>query len=267
MNCDQIMTGEIAEKYLLGALSEADQEAFEQHYFVCPRCFEELQTYRALQLELKRAVPAIRAEPAATRIGWKWAWVAAAAAVVLAVGVGVWFRQPATVPPSPPGHVVQAPKVQTPTEPPLPTLQELAQVQPPPYVPASLRGPEDEARRQFRQAMRHYMKGEFQAAIHGLRSAYELNPQLPDVTFFLGVCYLLTEQKDSAIDLLRQTIGLGESPYLEEAHFYLSKAYLRKGDVPAATKELKATIQLQGSMQSEARNLLHALEKLKALSP
>lgn len=267
MNCEQIMRSEVAEKYLLGQLSEAEQKAFEQHYFECQRCFDDLQTYRALQLELKHAAPAIRAEPAATRIGWKWASAAAAAVVTLAVGIGVWFRQPATVPSSPPAPVVQAPKVQTPTEPPLPTLQELAQVQPPPYVPASLRGPEDEARRQFRQAMRHYMKGEFQAAIHGLRSAYELDDQLPDVSFFLGVCYLLTEQTDSAIDLLRRTIGLGESPYLEEAHFYLSKAYLRKGDVLAATNELKATIRLQGSMQSDARDLLHTLEKLKTRSP
>ena len=43
MQCKQVLEDEIAEGYLRGALSAADQEAFEQHYFGCASCFGELE--------------------------------------------------------------------------------------------------------------------------------------------------------------------------------------------------------------------------------
>ena len=267
MNCDQIMTDEIAEKYLLGALSEADKEAFEQHYFVCPRCFEELQTYRALRLELKRTAAAIRAEPAVTRIGWKWAWAAATAVVVLVIGASIWLREKGPSTPSVQTLGQQAPARQQPVEPSVPSLSELAQVQPLPYVPVTLRGPEDEARRQFRQAMRLYSKGDFQAAIAGLRSASKLDPKAPDISFFLGVCYLLTGRPDTAMNHLRATVRLGDSPYLEDAHFYLAKAYIQKRNLDAARGELRKLIELQGERKKEAQWLVEQIELLKKTQP
>lgn len=261
MNCDQVMKGEIAEKYLLGELGEADQEAFEQHYFECPRCFQELETYRALQGELKQAAPAILAEPVGRRIGW--AWAAAAAGVLLVVGISTWLRQEGPAPPSVQAPAQQAPTVQEPAQPSVPSLSELAQVQPPPYVPATLRGPEDEARRQFRQAMQHYLKGDFQAAIPELRSAYRLDPKAPNIGFYLGACLLLTNDTDGAIKQLRAVTALGETPYLEEAHFYLAKAYLRKADLNGAQAEFNKTIQLQGERQKEAQELLDQIEILR----
>jgi len=267
MNCDKITRGEIAEKYVLGELSEPDREAFERHYFECSRCFEELQTYRALQLELKRAAPAIRAEPARTRIPWAWTWAPTAAVVLLAVGIGLWFRQHATVPIPVPAPVVRAPKVQASAEPPLPTLQELAQVQPPPYVPTTLRGAEDEAQQRFREAMRHYLKGDYGAAIPGLRRAFELNPKTPEIRFFLGACHLLTGQTDAAIFHLRATVTLGDSPYLEEAHFYLAKAYIRKRILSAARRELISLVELHGEREKEARWLIEQIELLEKTQP
>jgi tetratricopeptide (TPR) repeat protein len=267
MNCDQIIKREIAERYLLRGLSEADQEAFEQHYFECPRCFEELQTYRALQLELKRAAPAISAERADTRIGSTWAWAAAAAVAVLVIGVSTWLREKGPVTRSVQTPVQQAPARQQPVEPSVPSLSELTQVQPPPYVPATFRGPEDEARRQFRQAMQLYSKGDFQAAISGLRSASKLDPKAPDISFFLGVCYLLTGRPDTAINHLRATVPLGDSPYLEDAHFYLAKAYIQKRNLDAARGELRKLIELQGERKKEAQWLMEQIELLEKTQP
>jgi Tol biopolymer transport system component len=62
MDCEQVVKEEVTEKYLLGHLTEAEQGAFEVHFFECQRCFEEVQTLRALQTELRRAAPAIRAD-------------------------------------------------------------------------------------------------------------------------------------------------------------------------------------------------------------
>ena len=46
---------EILESYLLRRLIEEDRDAFEQHYFECARCFDELQTLQAIRDELPRA--------------------------------------------------------------------------------------------------------------------------------------------------------------------------------------------------------------------
>lgn len=273
-NCEQVMKGEITEKYLLGQLDEADQEAFEQHYFECPRCFEELQTYRALQTELRQAGAAIRAEPLRGGLMWqRWAWVGGIAVMLLAIGLGVWLRQPAPgVQPSPPEAAEPAPGVevqpglevpqQEPPPPLVPSLSELARVEPPRYIPARLRGAGDEATERFREAMQHYVKGDYGAAIPRLRAVAELNPKAADGSFFLGICYLLTDRTDAAIESLRRTVALGDSLYLEEAQFYLAKAYLRKGDLGAAAEELQKTIQLQGELESKAQGLLRKLQTL-----
>ena len=262
MNCAQVTKEEITEKYLLGRLTEAEQGAFELHFFECERCFEEVESLRMLQTELRRAAPAIRAE--ASKPGqsvWRWAWAPAAALAVLVISVGWWVWRPRVVPLQPPAVV------QVPTPKPAPrasvlSLAELAQVRPPQYVPVVLRGAEDDATQRFRSAMRHYVRGDYAAAIPGLRAASKLNPQAPDINFFLGICYLLTDQTDAAIKQLRRTAALGDSPYLEETHFYLAKCSLRKGDLRAARNELEKTIRLQGEREDEARELVEQVERL-----
>jgi tetratricopeptide (TPR) repeat protein len=262
MDCERITNDEITEKYLRNELSEADQEAFEQHYFECARCFEGLQALRALGAALQQSAPAIRAERVALRVFSRWAWAAVAAGVLLMVGFGLWLRRQVPVAPTPRAPVVQSPKVEEHPPPGVPSLGKLARVQPPTYVPATLRGPTDEAAKLFREAMRHYVKGDYGAAILGLRAASKLNPKAADISFFLGICYLLTEQTDSAVKHLRSIIALGDSPYLEDAHFFLAKAYLREADLALARSELEKTTQLRGDREAEARELIQQVKKL-----
>jgi anti-sigma factor RsiW len=63
MKCDRVSGDGFAEKYLLDQLSETDQEAYEQHFFECARCFQELETCRTLRAELRRTAAAIRPSP------------------------------------------------------------------------------------------------------------------------------------------------------------------------------------------------------------
>ena len=133
---------------------------------------------------------------------------------------------------------------------------------PPEYRPPVLRGAEDDATQRFLAAMRHYVRGDYEAAIPGLRAASKLNPQASDISFFLGICYLLTDQTDAAIKHLGKTAALGGSPYLEETHFYLAKCSLSKGDLRAARNELEKTIRLHGECEGEARELLQQVERL-----
>jgi anti-sigma factor RsiW len=102
MTCDDIERDDIAEQYLGGRLSSADQQRFEEHYFDCAHCQERLRTLEEVRVELSRdpaALPALAhpdSQVATTGGGnspaWRtWrpvaAWLAAAAVIVVAVRV------------------------------------------------------------------------------------------------------------------------------------------------------------------------------------
>jgi tetratricopeptide (TPR) repeat protein len=148
------------------------------------------------------------------------------------------------------------------TPPPAVSLGVLARVEPPVYFPAALRAPSGAAAERFRAGMARYVEGRYAAAIPDLRAATILGPRVAQYAFFLAICELLTDQVDSAITGLQQTFALGDSPYVEEAHFYLAKAHLRRGDIPAARLELQRTTERRGRLEESARSLLVQLDAL-----
>ena len=103
MTCEEVIEGEIVEKYLHEQLSEESRDAFEQHYFECSRCFGLLRTYRDLQAELAKTRQSTLADAPQRHWIWRWAWVPATAVVVLATSLALWQRpapdvaQPAAV--------------------------------------------------------------------------------------------------------------------------------------------------------------------------
>jgi tetratricopeptide (TPR) repeat protein len=145
-------------------------------------------------------------------------------------------------------------------------LAALAIVQAPPYTPAVLRGALDETARRFQEAMRLYVRKDYEGAKARLRAAAALDPGAPDIAFFLGICALLTDEPAAAIAELRRTVALGESPYLEEAHFYLAKAHVRRGELTAAASQIEATVRLRGDREQEAREMLQKLESFRGTS-
>jgi tetratricopeptide (TPR) repeat protein len=106
--------------------------------------------------------------------------------------------------------------------------------------------------------------GDYAGAIPGLRAAAGLRPDAPQYAFFLGACQLLTNQVDPAVADFQRAIALGESPFLEEARFYLAKARLRQGNLPAARDELARTIERRGRLEEDARQLLAQVNALIA---
>lgn len=300
MQCEQVLRDEIAERYLRGALSAADQEAFEDHYFECASCFDELENLRLIREALAGGAAAGEARSGA-RAGWApWKW--AAAAVVALVAGGLYWRfvssngpparpgneqgrlaerqpavpvQPAPEEPSPPVPETVSSAQQHPSAPSevvgaaarSVALAALATVRAPQYTPPTLRGALDEAERRFREAMRLYVRRDYAGATAGLSAAAGLDRERPDIAFFLGICELLTDEPMAAIAELRRTIALGESPYLEEAHFYLAKAHVRRGELASAASQLEATIRLRGEREQEARGLLQKLEAFRRTSP
>lgn len=267
MTCEDVQTGEIVEAYLHDRLTDDSRDAFEQHYFECAGCFGLLQTYRDLQAELARTRD--HAAPVTRRSWvWQWAWVPAAAAVCLAVGLTLWQRplgDPsgalAVTQPSVPS-VPERPSQPAPL-PPAVSLANLARIDAPRYTPGRLRSAGDEATATFREAMTRYERGDYAAAVSGLRAAAALDPEAPHIGFFLGISHLLMSQPDAAIAALRQTLALGDSPFTEDAQFFLAKAHLRKEDVAEARTHLQRTVQIHGAREGEARDLLLQLERVR----
>ena len=93
MDCDSVAREEIVESYVVGRLSEEDREAFEEHYFECERCFDELRALQIVQAELPQADA--ESAPRTWRPLLRWAGGLAAAAV-LVVAVGLWIRPTST---------------------------------------------------------------------------------------------------------------------------------------------------------------------------
>ena len=266
MNCREVEEQDILERYLLDGLTEPQRDEFEKHYFECSSCFSRLQTGLTVQEELRRQPRALgQAGGALLRRAWHWTPLFAALALLFAVGIWRYSArdhqpqpQVSSSPPkmNPEGSVPsQSPSPAT------PSFDQLARVEAPPYSAVVLRGAEDQPQENFRKAMQRYLSGDYANAIPGLRAAAKASPRTASFNFYLGACYLLTDQADLAIDSLRKTISLGDSAYSEPAHFYLAKAYLRKREVSAAEDELQTAIRLGGSRAAEAGDILRELRR------
>ena len=280
-SCAWIAREDVFEGYVRDSLDPGERDAFEAHYFECDACYRRLKVYQGVRAELAEApaqAPATAGRPA----GRAWWWVALplAAGLAIVTAMVMWrYQQSAPAPtstiavaPTQPAPLASVPAAPTPTPgapvrpspapaapspaAPIPSLVELARVAPPDYLAPTLRAAPDEARERFDAAMRQYVKGDFAGAIPGLRAATNLRTDAPQYTFFLAACELLTNQTEAAASGFDRVIAAGDSPYLEEAHFYLAKTRLRQGNLAAARDELTRTIERRGRLEAEARRLL-----------
>lgn len=240
MNCIDIRTREIMERYLHGELSEEESQHFEEHYFSCDDCWERLRDLSAARLELSEPRWAVE-EGEAVRPGWmgRWTWALAAVLALLAVGVAFWLKD------STPG-ASEARWI------------ELAAVEPAPYQPQSLRGPDVEPNA-FEEAMVPYQRGDYSVAAERLAAVVGAEPQNEAASFYLGVSYLLTEQPREAVESLTRVVDSGESRFLESALWYRAKARLRQGHVAAAREDIENLASREGALAAEARSILDQL--------
>ena len=249
--CDSVVADGLAERYLLGELDSVERETYELHYFECERCFGELRQLEAIQAALgSRAEPkSTRRQPGPGHRGWSWGALAVAA--IAASLVAAWLLAPSAA--WRPGAPARAQ-----------LLARLAQVEPPDYSPGVLRGVADDATAAFHEGMVHYQAREFAAAAPRLRTAAALDSARADFAFFHAASELLAGQVTAAVQEFGRTIALGDTPFLEEARFYLAKAYLAQGNLRGARQELVLVVKMQGTLQDDARMILQELEGVDA---
>ena len=266
MNCKEVEEQDVLERYLLDRLTESQRDEFEEHYFECQSCFSQLRTGLTVQEELRHQ-PLMPTQAGGGLLRRVWVWTPAFVTLALLFGAGIWWysarkhQSPQQVSSSPPRANPEVSGQSQPPSPAAPSLEELAHVEPPPYAAVVLRGAQDEAHETFHKAMQYYLRGDYANAVPGLRAAAKASPRTASFNFYLGACYLLTDQTEAAIESFRKTVSLGDPAYSERAHFYLAKAYLRKKEVSPAEDELQKTIRLRGSMEAEAGEILRQLRK------
>jgi tetratricopeptide (TPR) repeat protein len=246
VSCQRVSTDDLGERFLLGRLDQAEHEAVERHLFDCDECFAQLETLRAVQKRLERdreGAPGLALRPRPAMRWWWWA-LASAAMVTIVVAALIMWAAVSTLP-----RIAELSA----------ELAELARIEPPYYEAIRLRGVYDQAQQTFRTAMESYAAGDYAAAAPGLEEAADLDPSSPNISFFLGACYLLTERIPEGITELEHTVSLGDTPFLEESHLLLAKAHLQRGDLESARPHLNATIALEGDLAAEARSLLEQL--------
>lgn len=260
MSCSRGRNDDLASRYVLGELTEDERDAFEQHFMVCPDCLGLMKTLAELPAVLRE--PSRRSTGPAHLPAWTWA---VAATLFAAVGVSLVLRhapEPLVPPPTPPlpvqaspgpaasGSAVPAPSAAVSDA---PSLEMLARVEPPRYLPLTMRGQATDPA--FDEAMAFYARARYPEAAARLAPLAEGDPQ---ARFFRGVALLMSGDGEAMAELER-TAALEARPWSLAARYFLAKAHLRQRDVVAAQRELALVVAARGAYASEARRLLDGL--------
>jgi hypothetical protein len=282
MECPITSGRDLAEGYVAGTLSEAEQDAFEQHFFSCSACLAQVQMLQEVKDGLRRLPAAI---PGHRPVSTGWAttpWLGLALAAGLVAAVGWWWQggigpapTPPTVtvgpaaPPNPPpapaaprpapGAPTATPPVEAPTR--RAVLAQLALVVAPRYVPIAVRGDGPPAG-SFDAAMAHYVAGRHREAAAALGALSAEQPGDPGIAFFWGISELVLGHPDAARQGLTRAIAADVQPYADEAHFYRAKVHLAEGAVEPARRELRYAVSHQAGPEGEAARILAALDRL-----
>lgn len=236
LNCEAVAEAGLVERYVAGALSEEDAEAFESHYVTCVRCQADLRLAAAVRSVGREA---LRAAPRSNRLVFAAGAgaLAAAAVVVLLLSSG---GDRAAERFAPLGQVLQ----------------------PPIYLGIPVRASEATADSLFEAAMNAYVAERYTQAASGLAAALQAGVDSAPAEFFRGASFLmLDEPREAAVDF-RRVIALGETPYLAEAHYYLAKALLRLGRAAEAQEHLRMAAQASEELREPAGLLADSVQEL-----
>jgi tetratricopeptide (TPR) repeat protein len=124
-------------------------------------------------------------------------------------------------------------------------------------------GPYDAASTAFQHAMVAYLERRYRDASEMLENAEQVEPNAPNINFYLGVSRLLLGRPDDAILALNKVTDEGKSRYVQSAHVYLAKAFLQKTDLKHAEAELLIASNMAGQLKTDATSLLDRVRALR----
>ena len=233
MTCAEIAERGLIERYVAGTLSADEAVALEAHYVACTRCQTELRLALAVRQALSE--PAAAAAPRRQARRWIGGLGLALAAGITALIV--WRA---------PGRSSQ--------------WRDLGAVPDAPiYLGVEVRGAPARGDSLFAVAMAAYNERRYSASATALRAALAVGTDSAPAEFFLAAALLVQDRAGEAAEAYARVIGLGDTPYLGEAHFYRAKALLRQGQAVAAVAELRA-VESSNAVSAWARALADSVE-------
>jgi predicted Zn-dependent protease len=170
-------------------------------------------------------------------------WIPGIVAAAAIVGFITWLMADSPVAGNPSIAVVAQPK------------PDLASFDPPecPPGPPVMAATVDEPL--FAEAMKYYRERDYSRASFALQKATSSQPENPEIRFYLGVAYLLTDDTQAGIRELKVAERLGQSPYMDRIQFYLAKAFLKQKDTASAIQELNTVAASGGNLAESAKKL------------
>lgn len=223
---------QLTDDYLQGNLSEEMQERFEEHYFTCDKCFNHLQiSYKLQSKEVRITIP--RKKPV---------WLARPALIlssilIVAFSAVILFKpkEPLAITFEPPAFISTEQRTgQTPVHP--------------------------EIERKVAMAMSHYQKGNYQQTLETLSRIPEATANFK-VTFFKGICYLMTDDYQQALSEFNKIIKGMNPSYYDEALYYKGITLLKLQRTKRAVIELNTLASMFSPYAEKAKNMLRQIGK------
>lgn len=259
---------ELLEAYLQGTLPEARAQKFEQHYFDCPVCLEQVERLEAVARQLgRRPLKARKPLIAWPSLGWaglglpSLGWPARAfalSAIAALLVVGFFGIRHINMPAQPSvAHSTVAPATppaqqSRPASPTLAALavSRLADLSLPAFQANNLRGPSDDTH--YDAGMSAYATGNCAAAVKALSQVPAQDEDALAARFYTGVCRMQMGDLPAASATLRKVSAAGESAQQEAALYYLAQIALSENDAATARRYLTRTIALHGDFEHRA---------------
>ena len=230
MKCKEFF--QLTDDYLRGNLSEEKQEAFEEHYFSCDPCFHHLQVSHQLHSKEVRIVAPQK----------KPFWLPKPALIlssllIVALSAIIIFKsqEPISISFDPPVYISTEQR----NDP-------------------NLVNPEIE--RKVAVAMTHYQKGDYQQTLDTLKKIPESSGNFK-VTFFRGICYLMTDKYQQALPEFNKIIQGMNPSYYDEALYYKGITLIKLNRTRQAIAQLNTLANMFSPYAEKAKNMLRQIGK------
>ncbi|HDP95465.1 MAG TPA: hypothetical protein ENN40_08925 [Candidatus Aminicenantes bacterium] len=221
--------------YLRNDLSETQRQEFENHYFSCQHCFDQLRIRRAL-METNFNLKPMTIGEKVSKFRFRRHPALLAASLVIVIGASIMGLQ------------WQRGK----------TLERISRFSPPVILVTETRN--QQAETAYTEAVKAYQNGDYKDGVAHLSNIPEPFVS-PKVRFLRGISRLLTKDPQGAAKDFEAIIAAMDPSYFDEALFYKGIALLRQGNVSGAKAVFMRLSGMFSPLKGEARKRLDMIEK------
>jgi tetratricopeptide (TPR) repeat protein len=143
-----------------------------------------------------------------------------------------------------------------------PKLSDLAQIEPHYFQSLNIRDGAlvSESEQLFERATIFYNQENYQQAINKLLEANQLQPNDANINFYLGICYLLTDKLNLAIQQFNIVINSQNVQFVEMSYWYLGNVYLLKEEGKQALNMFQKVVDMERDYEWEAKEMIEKIQ-------